>query len=266
MLFVVVTAHLPWLLTFFLLGSAVGSFLNVVSRRLLRGESIAGRSHCESCHHLLSAADLTPLLSFFVFRGCCRYCGARLSWQYPLVEGGLGALFVAFSWWVFSWLGFNLYALVADLFLLAAISSLVVIFITDLFEQRIFDRVVLVGVAASFLYRLFVSEAILWDLGMALIVFLFFQSLRLLTKGRGMGDGDPPLGFLTILLTGFPYGLVTLFLPFTIGAGIWWVLVATKKKRFGEQIPFGPFLVVATFITLFWGEVFIDQYLYLLGY
>ncbi|HLD96535.1 MAG TPA: prepilin peptidase, partial [Patescibacteria group bacterium] len=71
------------LLITFVLGTAIGSFLNVWSRRLLRGESPTGRSHCEHCGHVLSASDLVPLLSFILLRGRCRYCHKPLSWQYP---------------------------------------------------------------------------------------------------------------------------------------------------------------------------------------
>ncbi len=79
----------------FLFGSAVGSFLNVWSRRLFRGESPTGRSHCEHCVHVLSVSDLVPLLSFLLLRGRCRYCKKPISWQYPLVEVGTGLLFAA---------------------------------------------------------------------------------------------------------------------------------------------------------------------------
>ena len=79
----------------FILGSSVGSFLNVLIDRLPRAQSIKGRSHCDHCHHKLAWLDLIPVVSFFLLRGKCRYCGEKISWQYPLVEGLTGVMFVA---------------------------------------------------------------------------------------------------------------------------------------------------------------------------
>lgn len=260
------TPLLP-LVPLFLLGLAVGSFLNVVSRRLLRGEPITGRSHCESCGKILSGVDLIPLLSFFLLRGRCRYCGAKLSWQYPLVEGGAGLLFAALGFKFL--LPLSPMSLLSLLLLLAASSALIVIFITDLLEQRIFDQVVLAGIVSALLYRLLAisrqPSAISYDLLLASSVFLFFWLLRLATRGRGMGEGDPPVGFLAIFLVGFPQGLVAFFLAFIFGAVVGLVLILLKKKRFGEQIPFGPFLVVAAFVSIFFGEQILNWYLRLLG-
>ena len=92
-----------------LLGLLVGSFLNVVilrlpkrlehdwrsqARELLGHEDtetappdlVKTGSHCPSCKHRLSVLDNIPLASWLALRGRCRYCGVRISWQYPLVE------------------------------------------------------------------------------------------------------------------------------------------------------------------------------------
>jgi len=265
------------LIPLFLLGTAVGSFLNVVSRRLLRGDPdvVSGRSRCESCGKTLSGIDLIPLLSFFLLRGRCHYCGEKLSWQYPLVEGGTGLLFAALGWQTFSELGFNLSSLITCLLLLIAAASLIVIFTTDLLEKRVFDQVVLIGIVSAFFYRLSLIpdhsllvthySSLIYDLLLATAVFAFFWFLRLVTKGRGMGEGDPPLGFLTALLVGFPLGLVMLVLAFVLGAAVGLALLLSGRKKFGEQIPFGPFLVVATFVSIFLGESILNWYLGILG-
>jgi len=256
----------------FIIGIAVGSFLNVVSRRLLRGESVRGRSHCESCGTTLSGIDLIPLLSFLLLRGRCRFCGARLSWQYPLVELGTGLLFAALyavsSQEPLASSSFITYHL-SLITLLIASSSLIVIFITDLLKQRVFDQVVLVGILAALLYRVSLNSlnprGLAADLGLAAGVFVFFWFLRLVTKGRGMGEGDPPVGFLTTLLVGFPQGLVMLFLAFVFGAVVGLILVFTGQKKLGDQIPFGPFLVTAVFATILLGDALLSWYLRLLG-
>jgi len=82
------------ILLFFILGSAVGSFLNVVIDRTVRGESILGRSYCDHCKATLVAVDLIPIISFVGFGARCRYCQKPISWQYPVVEVLTGLLFV----------------------------------------------------------------------------------------------------------------------------------------------------------------------------
>src|SRR3989344_3248327 len=78
----------------FIFGTAIGSFLNVLIDRLPREESIMGRSHCEYCKKILSPIDLIPVLSFLFLKGKCRYCGKKLSLQYPGIEILTGVLFV----------------------------------------------------------------------------------------------------------------------------------------------------------------------------
>src|SRR4051812_27470438 len=74
------------------LGAIGGSFLNALSFRLGTGRSVLrGRSQCMRCGHTLSALDLVPILSYVFLRGRCRYCGTKVSIQYPLVEAA-GAL------------------------------------------------------------------------------------------------------------------------------------------------------------------------------
>ena len=79
---------------FFILGLAVGSFLNVVIYRFGFSERASARSRCAQCGHTLSPYELIPLVSHFALRGRCGSCGSRLSLQYPLVEALVGVLFV----------------------------------------------------------------------------------------------------------------------------------------------------------------------------
>lgn len=83
----------------FVLGAVIGSFLNVVIYRLPKGASVVHPpSRCPSCGHRLGPVDMVPILSWLVFRGRCRYCGAPVSARYPLVEGLTGALFALAAW------------------------------------------------------------------------------------------------------------------------------------------------------------------------
>ena len=78
----------------FVLGTAIGSFLNVLIDRWSTGESVMGRSYCDHCHHKLAWSDLLPIISYFLLAGKCRYCHKKVSFYYPLVEFITGSLFV----------------------------------------------------------------------------------------------------------------------------------------------------------------------------
>jgi leader peptidase (prepilin peptidase)/N-methyltransferase len=249
---------------YFIIGTAVGSFLNVWSRRLLKGQPPTGRSHCESCDHVLAAVDLIPLVSFLLLRGRCRYCHKPLSRQYPLVEFATGLVFAAIS------LVTN-YELLTTVPLLIASSALIVIFITDFKKQVIFDQTTWVAFSGALLYRLLFRlpnsdfGLLAADLLGSFAAFLFFVFIRLATKKRGLGEGDPPLGFVAALLVGFPSVLVELFLAFVIGGLTGVALVLSGKRELKDRIAFGPFLVTATFLTIFFGNRLLDWYLGFLG-
>lgn len=87
-----------YLIWIFILGTIFGSFANVLVDRGFRGKSLLGRSKCDFCHYTLHWYDNIPIISFLVIGGRCRKCQRKLSWQYPLVELGMGLLFLLFAW------------------------------------------------------------------------------------------------------------------------------------------------------------------------
>jgi len=79
----------------FIFGLIIGSFLNCVIWRIYKGESfLLGKSYCPHCRHDLNVLDLIPLLSYLFLRRKCRYCGKKISIQYPLVELATALSFV----------------------------------------------------------------------------------------------------------------------------------------------------------------------------
>jgi prepilin signal peptidase PulO-like enzyme (type II secretory pathway) len=87
--------HLIFIVFLFLLGTVIGSFLNVVVWRLPRGESLVSPpSRCPVCLHGLAWYDNIPVFGWLTLRGRCRYCHTPISAQYPTVEFVTGALFV----------------------------------------------------------------------------------------------------------------------------------------------------------------------------
>ena len=242
----------------FLLGSAVGSFLNVVVDRGSAGQSfLKGRSHCDHCRHALYWFDLIPLFSFFLLSGKCRYCHKKLSFYYPIVEIVTGLAFVLVAVLYFP-------SLLVMGYFFFIISCLIVIFFADLKYGIIPFFSVLPAVVVTVVWHLLVPGDIAFSnyLLSALGAFLFFFLLFAVTKGRGMGFGDVVYAFLMGFLLGFPNIVLAFYIAFISGAIISLVLVWLQKKKLkGSTIPFGPFLVGATVISLFWGEELIEKIL-----
>lgn len=109
------------------------------------------------------------------------------------------------------------------------------------------------------------SLYILEPLGLALLsslgVGLFFLVLILLTSGRGMGGGDMKLGFFIGLVLGFPNSVAALMLSFLLGSIFGIGLIVTRIKKFGQTIPFGPFLSLASIAVILWGNQIVNWYL-----
>ncbi|MFH1841327.1 MAG: prepilin peptidase [Candidatus Nealsonbacteria bacterium] len=241
-------------LYFFIFGLIVGSFLNCVIYRLQEGKSfLFSRSSCPHCNHKLSWQDLIPVFSFLILKGKCRYCKKKISLQYPLVEFSTGILFV---------LIFNLVAIGPHLFYYLLISCfLVVIFVYDLKHYIIPDKVIYPAIFFAFIF-LFYQPLVFKNLIFSAISAAgFFLAIVLISKGRWMGIGDIKLAFLMGIFLGWPNIAIALFLAFFIGAIIGVGLILKKKKSLKSELPFGPFLVLGTFIALFWGEKIINWYL-----
>jgi len=240
----------------FIFGTAIGSFLNVLIDRLPREESINGRSHCEYCKKTLSPLDLVPVLSFLFLKGKCRYCGRKLSWQYPGIEILTGLLFVSISNIQSPISNFQLPILNIQLLIsnLGIISCLIVIFFIDLKEQIIPDEMQIALFINILLSKIVVGTSVT-VLGFAivegLIVLLPILLLYLLTKGRGMGFGDVKLAFNMGFFLGLKGGLVAIYAGFILGAISGIILLLMKKKKMKSKIAFGPFLVIGMFIILF---------------
>ncbi|MFC1988832.1 prepilin peptidase [Chloroflexota bacterium] len=253
------------LLVFILFGLFVGSFINVCIDRLPRGQSIISPpSHCPICNRKLSILDLVPLLSYVWLRGRCRYCRTPIPLRLPLVEGATALLF-AFLFWRF---GFGLELVI----LLIYTSLLIIIFFVDLEHQLVLDRVTYPGVAIALALSFFspgLKEAGLLvegAVGQALsalaggIFGLAFMALPFVIYRRGMGMGDIKLGALIGLMTGYPLAFLAVILSWILGGLLGALLLILKIKKRKDPIPFAPFMVISTLITLVWGQAIWQWY------
>jgi len=231
----------------FIFGLAIGSFLNVVIFRLGTNESIlVGRSHCPKCGAILKWYDLIPALSFLIQKGKCRYCEKKISFQYPIVEIITGFLFIL----ILS--KFGLDSLITYYLLLIS-CFLIVIFVYDLKNYLILDKIVFPAIIIVLFYQILMGNFLNPFLS-ALLASGFFLSLVLISKGKWMGMGDVKFAILMGLILGWPNILLALFLSFFSGAIIGIVLILFGKKGLKSQIPFGPFLVGSTILIMLYGE------------
>ncbi|OGZ69544.1 MAG: hypothetical protein A3F47_00965 [Candidatus Staskawiczbacteria bacterium RIFCSPHIGHO2_12_FULL_38_11] len=250
----------------FLFGLIIGSFLNVVIYRLEKEENLNGRSYCPHCKHTLGWLDLVPVFSFLFLGGQCRYCKAKISWQYPLVEIATGIVFLL----IFSYQpAITFQQIITLCFMFYVSCSMIVIFVYDLKYYLIPDKVLFPAIATAFLYRIIFNfnDFILSYLLAVLIAAGFFLAIYLISKGAWMGFGDVKLAILMGLVLGFPNILAALFLAFFFGAIIGIGAIFLQKKGLKSEIPFGPFLIVGTFMAMFFGGQIINWYLqFLIAY
>lgn len=252
-----------YLVLFFIFGSAVGSFLNVVSDRVTKGESVLGWSYCDHCRTTLTALDLVPVISFIGLGAKCRYCKRRISWQYPIVEAVTATLFALAFFVLASGTQLTIVNLFYWLFL---ISTMVVVAVVDFKYSLIPTTFVFSAsaVALFYAYFLFTPNLFLEHVLAAFAAALFFLLIVILSRGRGMGQGDIVLAFLMGMVLGYWGGAVALFLSFLSGACVALLLIALGKKKFGQTVPFAPFLVFGFMVSLFWWQQIINWYLVML--
>ena len=251
----------------------MGSFINALVYRLNLDLSMWDRSMCPKCNHKLSLLDLIPVFSFLFLKRRCRYCKEKISWQYPVVEFITGVIFLLIVLKFIINYNFINYSLLqtVDLFSLFIFSIiLITIFIYDLKYYIIPDKVLFPGIILGIIALIFKSIYI-WSLEFIIthafsifLVFGFFLFLYLVSKGKWIGAGDVKFGILLGLILPWPQGLVMLFFSFVIGAIIGIILLALKKKKRKEKVPMGTFLVIGTFITIFFGEIVLGWYLELI--
>lgn len=223
----------------FIIGAALGSFLNVVIFRYAK-KSITGRSKCPSCHQTLIWPELIPILSFIFLRGRCRTCHSGLSPQYPLVELAMGV----FTLILFTPLPTTLTATAVAVLGVTGIALLITLFVIDLRTMLLPDVFIIILSVAVVLtllinYQLLVTSY--WLLGMAIgagaLAFLW-----LITRGRGIGLGDVKLMLPLGALFGPIDTTILLFLAFLAGGAVGTFLLLTGRANMKTPVPFGPFL------------------------
>lgn len=284
---VVVFQSTPWLFyaTVLFLGLCVGSFLNVVAYRLplmmerdwkndcheflelappeeeqrLSTLNLATpASACPNCSHKLRAWENIPVLSYLVLKARCSSCGTKISIQYPLVEllTGILSLCAAYNF------GVTLQTLAA-LFFTWVLLALTLI---DLKKQLLPDSMTLPllwgGIFFSF-FELFtdLKSSVIGAMAGYLILWSVYHLFKLLTKKEGMGFGDFKLLAALGAWAGYGYLPQIILVSSVVGSVTGIALLLLGKTKQQQPIPFGPYLAVAGWIALLWGETINQTYL-----
>jgi leader peptidase (prepilin peptidase) / N-methyltransferase len=241
------------------LGLLVGSFLNVVIARVPEGISVVRpASRCPACGTPIGARYNVPVASWLLLRGRARCCRARISVRYPLVETLTAASFAGVAVWAqlrpaTGW------ALPAFCYL-AAISIALAAIDLDTFRlpfgivaPSYLVAAALLGAASwaehdgSGAVRMVAGGALLWSL---------YRLLHLIYP-PGMGYGDVRLsGVLGLYLGWVGWGplAVGAFSGFLVGAVVGLALVVAGRSKLRSAIPYGPYLLVGSWIGVFAGQ------------
>jgi leader peptidase (prepilin peptidase) / N-methyltransferase len=236
------------------LGAIVGSFLNVVSYRLPRHESlISPASHCPKCATPVKPYDNIPILSWLLLRGHCRSCAAPISPRYPLVEALTAALCAGA---VLAHASASGIALSVALILLVVPAAMI-----DLEHRIIPNAITALGAVLALVIGLTLDPAGEPERLIAAAGAGGLLLLAALAYPGGMGMGDVKLAGVMGLFLGravAPAILVALLAGVLVGAAI----IAQKGAHAGRKtaVPFGPFLALGALVAVFAGQPLIDLY------
>lgn len=247
---------LPVFILLFLLGTCVGSFLNVLIYRIPKEEEfVRTPSHCMTCGHSLKWYELIPVVSWLLQGGKCRACGVRLSAQYPIVEALNGIMWLTTAlMFRGDWLTVALYC--------GLFSMLLVLTVID-WRTYIIPNGINLAIFLLGLVRL-VTDLGNWPLyviGMVSVSGVFLL-LHILTGGNGLGMGDVKLVGAAGLLLGWPKMLLAVLVGSVSGAIIHSVRM---KKGAGHKLAFGPYLAAGIWLAALVGQPLITAYLSLFG-
>jgi leader peptidase (prepilin peptidase) / N-methyltransferase len=265
-----------------LLGLIVGSFLNVVIYRLpimmerewraqcaellnvsapSTSESFnlsQPRSRCPHCGHQITVLENIPILSFIWQRGKCTACQGTIAWRYPLVEA-LSAILAVITAWQF---GFG-WSLLGALFLTWALLAASMI---DFDHQLLPDNITLPFLWLGLLFNLFgvytdIESSVIGAMAGYLSLWTVYKLFKWTTGKEGMGYGDFKLLAMLGAWLGWQALPVIILLSSLVGAIIGILLILLRGHDRNIPIPFGPYIAMAGWLSLLWGETLTNAYL-----
>lgn len=278
--------YYPWLFPVFVavFGLLVGSFLNVVIYRLPimmerqwksdcaecfpefgQQEPTATfnlsvpRSRCPHCQHPISMWENIPVISWLMLRGRCKQCQAKISIRYPAVELFTGAVALAValmlpaSEWALAVIGFS-FALIALTFI--DIDKM-------LLPDQITQPLMWAGILMSLLgfSPVSLSDAVIGAMAGYLSLWSIYWAFKLITGKEGMGYGDFKLLAALGAWLGWQMLPFVVLLSSLVGAICGIIMLRMQQSDSQTPFSFGPYLAVAGWIAILWGEPLVNWYL-----
>lgn len=269
-------------------GLLVGSFLNVVIHRLPimmqrewrsaceeilteqgcqvsgpvapseRYDLVVPRSACPHCGHAITALENIPVVSWLALRGRCRGCKAPISARYPLVELLTGLVFATVAW-RFGWSEQAAWGLVLS-------GTLIALTFIDLDTQLLPDSItlpltwlgILLGLAPVFTA---LPSAVIGAVAGYLSLWSVCRLFKLVTGKDGMGEGDFKLLAALGAWLGWQMLPVIILLSSVVGTVFGLAIILAKRGDRQMKIPFGPYLAIAGWVALLWGQDLTNLYL-----
>jgi leader peptidase (prepilin peptidase)/N-methyltransferase len=229
-------------------------------------------SACPTCKRPIHAIENVPVVSWLVLRGKCAGCGTSISWRYPFVELLTGLLSLAVAWK----LGLG-WAVVAGLVFTWFLIALTFIDIdTQLLPDNITLPFVWLGLFTALVLPLLgaphtpgeplpptLRDSVIGAIAGYMSLWLVYHAFRLATGKEGMGYGDFKLLAAIGAWLGWQLVLPTILISAVIGAVLGVAILSLQKKDRSVPIAFGPFLAIAGWLMLMFGDEVVTRYLHL---
>lgn len=241
---------------FLLFGLVIGSFLNVCIFRIPKEESISyPPSHCTNCGDKLKVTDIIPIISYLCLKGRCRTCKEKISIRYPIVEIINSICYLL----IYREFGISIKSI---LFCILT-SLLIVISMIDFDVKEVYRSTILFGlilgishVATSYIYSdINYMNKILGGIVGYLIILLIVKITR------AMGEGDCEIAAVCGLFLGVKGIIVAIFIGILLGGIYGIILLISKYKNKKDEMAFGPFISIGSFISIFYGAEILQYYI-----
>jgi len=227
-----------------------------------RFDLIMPGSHCPKCQHKIKAWENIPVFSYLFLGRKCSQCSTPISFRYPFVELLTGVLSFAVAWHF----GFGEQAFAGLVFTWLLITLSFIDYDTQLLPDVITIPMVWMGLLLS-LWSVYVDStaSIIGAVAGYLSLWTVFQAFKLATGKEGMGFGDFKLLAVLGAWLGWKMLPVIILLSSLAGAVIGITLIVIKRLNKDKPIPFGPYLAIAGWIAMIYGEELVAQYFKIYG-
>jgi leader peptidase (prepilin peptidase)/N-methyltransferase len=215
-------------------------------------------STCPHCGHAIRPWENIPVISYLVLGGKCSSCKAPISIQYPAIETITAIMSVVVAWKF----GVTLQTAGALLFTWILIALTMI----DVHKQLLPDNLTLPLLWLGLIFALFntyttLQASVIGAIAGYMVLWTIFHLFRLVTGKEGMGFGDFKLLAAMGAWMGWTMLPQIILVSSVVGAVAGSVMLVTGKARSQQPIPFGPYLAVAGWVALLWGNDINQAYL-----